>query len=103
MNVIWTDDATEMAESFLEVSKYVYGETAYQKNLNRIRQITNRLERMPRTGAIEEALADEEGEYRFFLINSRYKLVYRILTEDTVAVFAVWDMKMNPDKLRYFL
>ena len=42
---------------------------------------------MPRIGSLETALADEDGEYRFKLINDRFKLIYRIVDEDTILIF----------------
>jgi mRNA-degrading endonuclease RelE of RelBE toxin-antitoxin system len=41
--------------------------------------------------------------YRFRLINDRFKLIYRIVDEDNILIFAVWDMKQDPNKLRLFI
>ena len=54
-------------------------------------------------GSLETALADEDGEYRFKLINDRFKLIYRIVDEETILILAVWDMKQDPNKLRLFI
>ena len=55
------------------------------------------------TGSFESALTDEDGEYRFRLINDRFKLIYRIVDEETILIIAVWDMKQDPNKLRLYL
>ncbi len=103
MRIFWSTDAIEMADAFLEESKYVYGLKVFQKHLDKIKLIIHQLEKTPRSGPYEEALSDEEGEFRFRLINDRFKLVYRIIDEQTLLIIALWDMRMNPEKLRLFV
>ena len=103
MIIVWSPDAIEMADAFFEVTRHIYGQKVYQKYLEKLETIQKQLSVMPRIGSIETALADEEGEYRFKLINDRFKLIYRIIDEDTILIFAVWDMKQDPNKLRLFI
>ena len=37
------------------------------------------------------------------LINDRFKLIYKLLDEETILIFAVWDMKQDPNKLKLFI
>lgn len=103
MTIVWSPDAIEMADDFFEVTRHLYGQKVYQKYLEKIDDIQKQLSIMPRIGFLETALADEDGEYRFKLINDRFKLIYRIVDEDTILIFAVWDMKQDPNKLRLFI
>lgn len=103
MTILWSPDAIEMADDFFEVTRHLYGQKVYQKYLEKIDGIQKQLSIMPRIGSLETALADEDGEYRFKLINDRFKLIYRIVDEDTILIFAVWDMKQDPNKLRLFI
>lgn len=103
MTIVWSPDAIEMADDFFEVTRHLYGQKVYQKYLEKIDDIQKQLSIMPRIGSLETALADEDGEYRFKLINDRFKLIYRIVDEDTILIFAVWDMKQDPNKLRLFI
>ena len=103
MNIVWSSDAMEMTDYFFEVTRHCYGQKVYQKYLEKIETIQKQLSLMPRTGSLEPALADENGEYRFKLINDRFKLIYRIIDEENILIFAVWDMKQDPSKLRLFI
>ena len=78
MKIVWSPDAIEMADDFFEVTRHLYGQKVYQKYLEKIETIQKQLAVMPRIGSLETALAEEDGEYRFKLINDRFKLVYRI-------------------------
>ena len=103
MTIVWSPDAIEMTDDFFEVTRHLYGQKVYQKYLEKIDNIQKQLSIMPRIGSLETALADEDGEYRFKLINDRFKLIYRIVDEDTILIFAVWDMKQDPNKLRLYI
>ena len=103
MKIVWSPDAIEMADDFFEVTRHLYGQKVYQKYLEKIETIQKQLAVMPRIGSLETALVEEDGEYRFKLINDRFKLIYRIVDEDTILIFAVWDMKQDPNKLRLFI
>ena len=103
MKIVWSSDAIEMADYFFEVTRHMYGQKIYQKYLDKIDTIQKQLSIMPRIVTLEPALADEDGEYRFRLINDRFKLIYRIVDEDNILIFAVWDMKQDPNKLRLFI
>ena len=87
MTIVWSPDAIEMADDFFEVTRHLYGQKVYQKYLEKIDDIQKQLSIMPRIGSLETALADEDGEYRFKLINDRFKLIYRIVDEDTILIF----------------
>ena len=48
-------------------------------------------------------MADEEGEYRFVLLNKRFKMIYKVVDEEHVRVVTFWDVKQNPDSMRLFI
>ena len=92
-----------MADIVLQESKAIFGTKAFQRMVDKIEDLQKWLGTMPRMGSFEEALKDEEGEYRFLVINKRFKLVYEVVDEDNVLIIAVWDFKQKPEKLRYFI
>lgn len=52
--------------------------------------------------------AIEMADYFFEVTRHMYgqkifKLIYRIVDEDNILIFAVWDMKQDPNKLRLFI
>lgn len=65
MKIVWSSDAIEMADYFFEVTRHLYGQKIYQKYLDKVDSIQKQLLVMTRTGTLEPALADEDGEYRF--------------------------------------
>ena len=101
--VVWSQYAIDLADIILQESKGLYGDKTYQRLIDRIEFLQERLSSMPRIGAKEEALENEEGDYRFLTINKRFKLVYEVVDDENVLIIAVWDFKQNPDKLRYFI
>ena len=103
MKIVWSPDAINMADDFFEVTRHLFGQTVYQKYLEKIETIQKQLLVMPRVGSLETALEDEDGEFRFKLINDRFKLIYKLLDEETILIFAVWDMKQDPNKLKLFI
>ena len=46
---------------------------------------------------------DEDGEYRFVLLNKRFKMIYRIVDENHIRIVTFWDMKQNPDNMKLFI
>ena len=103
MKIVWSPDAINMADDFFEVTRHLFGQKVYQKYLEKIETIQKQLLVMPRVGSLETALEDEDGEFRFKLINDRFKLIYKLLDEETILIFAVWDMKQDPNKLKLFI
>ena len=53
MKIIWSPDAIEMADAFLEVTRHLYGRNVYQKYLDKIETILKQLSIMPRTGSFD--------------------------------------------------
>ena len=69
----------------------------------RIATALKNIEWSARYGSLEPALADEEGEYRFILLNKRFKMIYKVVDEEHVQVVTFWDVKQNPDNMRIFI
>ena len=103
MEVILSENALFMADCILTDSRSIFGEQACRKLRDRIIFVLKRLEWSPRYGSLESALADEDGEYRFVLLNKRFKLIYRVVDEEHVRVLTFWDVKQDPDNMRMFL
>ena len=99
----WSNHALDMAEAIAQEAKLVYGKVVYNKLIDRIELLQNRLASMPRMGSKEEALAEEDGEFRFLVINKRFKLVYEVINDEHVLIIAVWDFRQDPRTMRYFL
>jgi plasmid stabilization system protein ParE len=103
MKVVLSENALFMADAILSDSRSLFGEKAFRKLRDKIAQSLKRIEWSTRYGSLEPALADEEGEYRFVLLNDRFKMIYRIVDEEHIRILTFWDMKQNPENMRLFL
>ena len=92
-----------MADVILSDSKSLFGEKAFRKLRDKIAASLKRIEWSARYGSLEPALANEDGEYRFVLLNKRFKMIYRVVDEEHIHVVTFWDMRQNPDNMRLFI
>lgn len=100
--VEWTADALVQAQNALEIAR-TYGIKVQRNLAANFETITRRLTLMPRMGTIEQALSDEDGEFRYLHANKFVKVVYKVKSEDHVLIFAVVSDYTPPDILKQFL
>ena len=67
--------------------------------INKITDKQNRILKFPKSYPIEPLLAERDIAYRSAIINSHYKMIYRIDGE-IITISAFWDMRMDPRKLK---
>lgn len=103
MDVVLSENALFMADCILTDSRSLFGEKAFRKLRETITLALKRIEWSARYGSLEPALADEDGEYRFILLNKRFKMIYKVVDEEHVRVLTFWDMKQDPGNMRQFL
>ena len=103
MEVVISENALFMADCILSDSRSLFGEKAFRKLRDSIILALKRIEWSARYGSLESALADEDGEYRFVLLNKRFKMIYKVVDEEHLWVVTFWDMKQNPDNLRLYI
>lgn len=72
----------------------------YARNLmEEMFSLTDLLELTPAMGAIETSFKNPKHEYRFLVIQKRYKVVY--MYENNVCdILIVWDCRRNPQLLK---
>ena len=103
MEVILSENVVFMADMILSDSRSLFGEKAFRKLRDKIISSLENIEWSARYGSLEPTLADEEGEYRFILLNKRFKMIYKVVDEEHVRVVTFWDMKQNPANMRLFI
>ena len=103
MEIVLSENALFMADAILSDSRSLFGEKAFRKLRDKIVSSLKRIEWSARYGSLEPALADEDGEYRFVLLNKRFKMIYRSVDENHIRIVTFWDMKQNPDNMKLFI
>ena len=103
MEIVLSENALFMADAILSDSRSLFGEKAFRKLRDKIVSSLKRIEWSARYGSLEPALADEDGEYRFVLLNKRFKMIYRIVDENHIRIVTFWDMRQNPDNMKLFI
>ena len=58
-----------------------------------------RLEQMPEIGPVEPLLKQYHKNYRYVLVQRRYKLIY-LYENDVCSILMVWDCRKNPKQLK---
>ena len=69
---------------------------AARKTALELFEATKNLDKFPRIGAIELDLTTEKHEYRYILVDHRYKIIY-LYENNYCDILMVWDCKRNPD------
>ena len=103
MEMVLSENALFMADAILSDSRSLFGEKAFRKLRDKIVSSLKRIEWSARYGSLEPALADEDGEYLFVLLNKRFKMIYRIVDENHIRIVTFWDMRQNPDNMKLFI
>ena len=98
LRVFWTDTALFQLKEIFEYYKNQAGLEVARKVTQKIVNRTIQLERLPKSGQIEELLKNRKFEYRY-LVEGKYKIIYWI--EDNYSKIAsVFDCQQNPRKIK---
>ena len=100
MEIVLSEDALFMADAILSDARSLFGEKAFKTLRERMINALKRIEWSPRSGSLETALQDEDGEFRFILLNKRFKMIYKVVDEEHIRVLTFWDMRQNPENMR---
>ena len=103
MEIVFSENALFMADAILSDSRSLFGEKTFRKLRDKIVSSLKNIEWSARYGSLEPAFADEEGEYRFILLNKRFKMIYKVVDEEHIRIVTFWDVKQDPDNMRLFI
>jgi len=99
--IIWRDEASRLLEQHIEYAMSEFGRKTVKKWYGEIKRIESRLSSHPESFTKEPILYDMNKEYRGAILMKNFKLVhYYEKMEDTVYIVTIWDMRMNPTKLK---
>lgn len=103
MQVNWTPQAIEMADSVLRYTANAFGKSQADKLKLLFARLAKQLESFPFMGSIEPYLDDLQKEYRFIPIFKVLKVIYHVADTDHLYIVAVWNCRQSPNELRSIL
>lgn len=103
MQVNWTPQAIEMADSVLRYTANTFGKSQADKLKLVFAKLAKQLESFPYMGSIEPFLDDLQKEYRFIPIFKVLKVIYHVADTDHLYIVAVWNCRQSPYELKSIL
>ena len=103
MQVNWTPQAIEMADSVLRYTANTFGKSQADKLKLLFARLAKQLESFPFMGTIEPCLDDLQKEYRFIPIFKVLKVIYHVADSDHLYIVAVWNCRQSPNELKSIL
>ena len=76
-----------------------FGETVADSFQQEVIEKGERIRKYPDAGHPEPLLIGHKRNYRYVIIGKHNKMLYYVSGE-TIVVADIWDMRMNPDKLK---
>lgn len=99
--IIWKKKAEILLADHIAYARQEFGVTTAQRWMNRVNKIEARLRRHPESYTPEPFVLNKCRLYRSALVMKNFKLVYVYYpSSDTVRIVDIWDMRMNPEKLK---
>lgn len=99
--VVWREKASLQLEAHLDYALNEFGQKAVSHWYRDIQHIETRMAMHPESYTPEPQLAHRKKVYRGATIMKNFKLIHYYDTDsDTVYIDCVWDMRMNPVKLK---
>lgn len=99
VKVIVTPSATKDAKEIFSYYESRSSHSFAKKLLKEFIAYARRLESMPEMGPKEPLLRRYHRNYRYVLVQRRYKLIY-LFEKETCSILMVWDCLQNPNALR---
>jgi len=103
MQVNWTPQAIDMADSILRYTANTFGKSQADKLKLLFARLAKQLESFPFMGTIESCLDDLQKEYRFIPIFKVLKVIYHVADSDHLYIVAVWNCRQSPNELKSIL
>lgn len=99
--IIWKKKAEILLADHIAYARQEFGVTTARRWMNRVNKIEARLRRYPESYTPEPFVLNKRHLYRSALMMKNFKLVYVYYpSSDTVRIVDIWDMRMNPEKLK---
>ena len=99
--VIWREKASLLLEDHLDYALAEFGRKAVSNWYKEILRIETRMAIHPESFSPEPLLAHRGKTYRGAILMKNFKLIhYYDIESDTVYIDYIWDMRMNPVKLK---
>ena len=97
MKIIWQTSAKEGRKQIATYIRQRFGVKSVRKFMQEVDKAAQILMRSPNIGQIDPLFADRPTIYRYIIVNSLSKLVYRI-DGDIIHIVAFWDTRMEPEE-----
>lgn len=99
--VVWREKASQLLEEHIDYALNEFGKKAVSNWYKDLLRIESRMAILPESFTPEPLLAHRGKTYRGAIIMKNFKLIHYYDSEnDTVYIDYIWDMRMNPVKLR---
>ena len=99
--IIWKPRAIRQLNAIIDYSVPEFGMVAFKRFDTRIQEIESRLSKFPESFTPEPLLKNDKVLFRFCLLRKRHKIIYHYVeAKDIVYIDDIWDMRMNPDRLK---
>ena len=99
--VVWREKASQLLEKHIEYALNEFGRKAVSNWYKDILSIESRMAMLPESFTPEPLLAHRGKTYRGAIIMKNFKIIhYYDIESDTVYIDYIWDMRMNPVKLK---
>ena len=99
VKVIVTPSAIKDAKEIFSYYESLSSHSFAKKLLKEFIAYARRLELMPEMGPKEPLLEHLNRNYRYVLVQRRYKLIY-LYENETCSILMVWDCRQNPKQLQ---
>lgn len=99
MNYQWSQKAAKTWLKLVNYSKTEFGLKAARKLTESLENQLNRLVNNPEMGHPEPILMERKRKYRSIIFSKNFKLIYMV-SDDIILLADIWDMRMNPEKLK---
>ncbi len=97
--LIWTEPARNDLESIFGYFNAISTKVAIHYSEEFIKA-GDRLKIFPEMGPLEPSLEHLERNYRYVLVQHRYKMIY-LFENEVCSILIIWDCKKNPKLLLY--
>ncbi|MBQ9363629.1 MAG: hypothetical protein IJT97_09475 [Bacteroidaceae bacterium] len=99
--IVWRAKAKRQYIQLLIYAQQEYGSKTFYRWVESIREMEDRLRENPKSYTRVLELANEPREYRGHIVMRNFKIIYTFDEKlHQVTIVTIWDMRMNPTKLR---
>lgn len=99
MRILWSDLAKAQLKEIFRYYKEVAGVKVARSIKNKIIKKPSLLIKQPEMGQLEDNPMVANRGYRY-LVDGKYKIVYKVYSEKEILIATVFDTRQNPTKLK---